>query len=146
MSMKTLSPLLAVALLCASAPLRAQVAAPAPPSAESAPAKPKPSCPCDSGGFKPLTEKAAAVQEYWKARRKVKISVVVSGTGLMLSLLARDGQALQESVAAHDRALEEMRRARRKAEELGALKVTGDDLDGEIEFRLEKGVDYTLAP
>lgn len=144
--MKILSLVLVSGLLSATVPARAQVVVA--PSSEpvQAPAKPKPSCPCESGQFKPLTDKARAVDEYWKARRKVKISAVISGTGMLLSLIARDGQSLQESVAAHDRARQELFEARRKAEALDALKVTGDDIDGDIEFRLEKGVDYTLAP
>jgi len=51
---------------------------------------------------------------------------------------------MQESTETYDRARSEMYAAKSKAESLGALKVTGDDIDGEIEIKLKKGVDYTL--
>lgn len=142
MGMKIASLALAGLMLASAFPLRAQVAAE--PAGKQAPAKPAPSCPCDSSNFKPLTEKARAVEAYWDARRKTKIAAVVGGTGVLLSLLFRSQQGLQESTEAYDRARSEMFAAKAKAESLGALKVTGDDLDGTIEIKLEKGVDYTL--
>lgn len=142
--MKITSLVLAGLMLASAFPVRAQVAAE--PSAKPAPAKPAPSCPCDHYNFKPLTEKARAVEAYWDARRKTKIATVVGGTGLLLSLLFRSQQGLQESTEAYDKARSEMWAAKAKAESLGALKVTGDDMDGTIEFKIVKGVDYTITP
>lgn len=126
--------LLLAAMLIAPVAARAQVA------------KVRATCVCDRGDFKPLTEKARAVEEYWHARRKVKVSEVVSGTGLLFGLLARSPEIVGDASRAHEEALSEMRSARAKAERLGALKVTGDELDGTVEIKLERGVDYSLTP
>jgi len=133
---------LALAALMLVSTASAQVSrAPADPVS---PIKAKPSCVCDQPDFKPLTDKARAVEAYWTARRKTKIASVVGGTGVLLSLLFQSHQGMQESTEAYDRARSEMWTAKAKAEKLGALKVTGDDMDGEIEIKLQKGVDYTL--
>ena len=105
---------------------------------------PKASCPCDNPNFKPLTEKARAAEAYWDARRKVKIATVISGTGAIFSMIFQSQQGLNEATQSYDQARSEMWSAKAKAESLGALKVTGDDMDGTIEFKLRKGVDYTL--
>lgn len=137
--MKTTALFLAALMLVPSA--QAQVAA----SPQAKPAeKPKASCPCDHPDFKPLTGKARAVEAYWDARRKVKVAAVISGTGAIFSLLFQSPGGLRESTESYDQARSEMWRAKAEAESLGALKVTGDDLDGTIEIKLEKGVDYTL--
>lgn len=133
---------LALAALMLASTVSAQVSrAPADPVS---PIIPKPTCVCDQPNFKPLTDKAVAVEAYWTARRKTKIAVVVGGTGVLLSLLFQSPQGMQESTESYDRARSEMWAAKAKAEKLGALKVTGDDLDGDIEIKLKKGVDYTL--
>lgn len=133
---------LALAALMLVSTASAQVSrAPADPVS---PIKVKPTCVCDQPNFKPLTDKAVAVEAYWTARRKTKIAAVVGGTGVLLSLLFQSQNGMRESTESYDRARSEMWAAKAKAESLGALKVTGDDLDGEIEIKLEKGVDYTL--
>lgn len=99
---------------------------------------------CDQPGFKPLTERAVAVQEYWQARRKAKISSVIGGLGLLLSMATQNPRGFRESTEGFERARGEMWRAKEKAVASGALVVRGDDLDGDIEIRLEKGVDYVI--
>jgi hypothetical protein len=133
---------LSVVMAASAFPLRAQVAAVAPPADE----KPKASCPCDNPNFKPLTEKARAVEAYWTARRETKVATVISGTGAIFSLLFRSENGLRQSTEAYDQSRSKMFAAKAKAESLGALKVTGDDMDGTIEFKLQKGVDYTITP
>ena len=144
MSMKITSLALATLMLVSAFPLRAQVSAE--PSAKPAPAKTEATCPCDHYNFKPLTDKARAVEAYWDARRKTKIAAVIGGTGALLSLLFMSEQGLRDSTEGYDRARSEMWAAKAKAESLDALKVTGDDLDGDIEIKLKKGIDYTLTP
>ncbi len=142
--MKPTSLALAALIFASAFPLRAQVAAE--PAGKPAPAKPAASCPCDNAYFKPLTEKARAVEAYWDARRKTKIATVVAGTGALFSLLLRSPNGMRESTEAYERARSEMWTAKAKAESLGALKVTGDDIDGVIEFKIKAGVDYTVKP
>jgi hypothetical protein len=104
-----------------------------------------PSCVCDSPGFHAITPKAEAAAEYWQARRKAKVSTIVSGTAVLFSLLGSNQNAMAGAIEEHEKIRSEMFAAKAKAEKLGALKVTGDDLDGgKIEFKLEKGVDYSL--
>ncbi|MBI2387434.1 MAG: hypothetical protein HYV14_15705 [Elusimicrobia bacterium] len=134
---------LAVALLTAASalPLRAQVnAAPQPAPVE----KPKPSCPCDSSNFKPLTDKARAVEAYWDARRSYRSARTIAGTAALFAMFSRNGGLMNEAQNTLSDASSRLFSARAKAEQLGALKVTGDDLDGAIEIKLRKGVDYTL--
>jgi len=137
--MKITALLLAALILSTTA--QAQVA-----TVPQAPEKAKATCPCDNPNFKPLTDKARAVEAYWSARRKTKIATVVGGTGVLLSLLFQSQNGLRESTDTYDRARSEMWSAKSKAESLGALKVTGDDMDGDIQIKLTKGVDYTLTP
>ena len=141
--MKTTALILAVMMTAAVSSLQAQVVA-APSGTTAVPVAPKASCPCDNPNFKPLTDKARAAETYWDARRKVKVATVISGTGAIFSLLFQSQQGLNEATQSYDQARSEMWSAKAKAESLGALKVTGDDLDGTIEFKLVKGVDYTL--
>lgn len=132
--------LLAAAVILCAFPVRAQVGR--------APAieKDEPSCVCDRGGFKPITDKAVAVQEYWQARRKVKMSTMIAGTAMLFNLLTQNQNAMARNVQDHEVVRSEMFRAKARAEALDALKVTGDDLDGEIEIKLKKGVDYEIEP
>ncbi len=134
----------ALAALMLVSTTQAQVAGKSSPGSADPVEKPKPTCVCDNPNFKPLTEKAVAVKAYWEARRKTKIATVVGGAGVLLSLLFQSQQGIQESTETYDRARSEMWSAKAKAESLGALKVTGDDMDGDIEIKLQKGVDYTL--
>lgn len=141
----------AAALLASAAlPLRAQVEAALPASAvpaQAAPAAPKPSCPCDVYGFTPLTEKAKAAQEYWKARSKAKVARDVSSIFFLFGAMAHDGAAVNEAQDSYGRAMNELYRARAKAEGEGAVKVVGDDLsEASITFLLKKGVDYVVKP
>lgn len=135
---------LALAALMLVSTASAQVAGKSAPSSAAPVEKPKATCVCDNPSFKPLTDKARAVEAYWTARRKTKIATVVGGTGALLSLLFQNLNGMRESTETYDRARSEMWSAKAKAESLGALKVTGDDMDGDIEIKLKKGVDYTL--
>lgn len=130
--------------------LRAEMmAAPTPlpsPAAQTSAEKPEAKCVCDHPHFQALTDKARAVQAYWEARREVKTSAVISGTGALFSLLLMNTEGIRESTESYERSRSKMFAARAKAEGLGALKVTGDDRDGQIEFKIEKGVDYVLTP
>ncbi len=141
--MKIIALILSVLMTAAVMPLQAQVVA-APSGTPAVPPVAKPSCPCDNPNFKPLTDKARAAEAYWNARRKVKVSTVISGTAALFSLLLQSQQGLNEATQSYDHARSEMWEAKATAEKLGALKVTGDDIDGTIEFKLVKGVDYTL--
>ncbi len=134
---------LVLAAAAAASPLRAQTAAGTPGGAAPA-AKPAPSCVCDQPGFKPLTERAVAVQEYWDARRKTKISSVIGGLGLLFSMATQNPRGFRESTESYDRTRREMWRAKEKAVASGALVVRGDDFDGDIEIRLTKDVDYVI--
>ena len=137
---------LAVLLLAASLPLRAQNAPPTLPPAAGAPvAKPQAACPCDDYKFKPLNDKARAVAEYWVARRKYKSTSGVAGVVGLFAILAHHGGALQEAQNALTNAQSELAAARAKAESLGGIKTTGGD-DKTVEIKLKKGVDYTLTP
>lgn len=136
-----------IALVLAFSTLSAPLFAEPVPSAGApdAPAeKPKPTCVCDQPGFKPITARAVAVQEYWQARRKTKIASVVGGIGVIFSVIARSEQGMRESTEGYDQARHEMWRAKDKATAAGALVVRGDDLDGDIEIKLVKGVDYII--
>ena len=140
--MKTARLLLAALLTLSALPLRAQVVAA--PGAKPAPKKVE--CPCSAYGYKPLTDKARAVDEYWKARRKAKISAVVSGFGLLFGMAGRSPELAGGSLDSYNRVRADLDEARARAVELKALRVTGDDLeDGSIEFLIEKGVDYEIA-
>ena len=81
-------------------------------------------------------------KEYWDARRKTKIAVVIGGTGAAFSLLFGDLGRANEAAEVYNRAHAEMITAKTKAVALGAVTVVGDDLKGEITFHLKKGVDY----
>ena len=140
--MKIIALIVAFSTLCA--PLYAEPV-PAPNAPEAPAEKPKQTCVCDQYGFKPLTAKAVAVNEYWAARRKAKAAGVIGGLGVLFSVIARSEQGLRESTQAYDDARHEMWAAKNKAVSLGALVVRGDDLDGgDIEIKLTKGVDYTI--
>ncbi|MBI5199989.1 MAG: hypothetical protein HY925_00250 [Elusimicrobia bacterium] len=108
--------------------------------------KPKASCPCDQAYFKPLTEKGKAAAEYWQARRHLKSATAVSGTFLLLALAFRDGNTVREAEESYNKAASELAIARDRAEALGAVKVTGGDIEGTIEFKIVEGVDYTVTP
>lgn len=142
--MKTIA--LAVAFLAAASalPLRAQVvASPTPGTAK--PAEPvKATCPCDSSNFKPLTDKPRAVEAYWDARRSYRSARTVATTAALFAYFSRNGGLMNEAQNTLSDASSKLHAARTKAEQLGALKVTGDDIDGTIEIKLQKGVDYTL--
>lgn len=134
---------LALVVLTVTLPLRAEPV-PAPNAPEAPAEKPKPTCVCDQPGFKPVTARAVAVQEYWQARRKTKTASVIGGIGVIFSLIARSEQGMRESTEGYDQARHEMWRAKDKAVSMGALVVRGDDLDGDIEIKLTKGVDYVI--
>lgn len=138
--MKTIA-LLTVVLAGISLPARAQVST-VPAQTE----KPKATCVCDATSFKPLTEKAKAVEAYWDARRKVKTATFIGGLGAIFGVIAQDPRIIAKSTEGYDQIRSEMYSAKAKAEGLGALKVTGDDIDGTIEIKLVKGVDYTVQP
>jgi hypothetical protein len=135
---------LAVVAATLSAPLHAEPA-PRPIDGQAPAEKPAATCVCDQPGFKPVTERAVAVKEYWEARRKTKISAVVGGIGVLFSMIAQSPHGLRESTEGYEQARSEMWAARRKAEAAGALVVRGDDLDGDIEIKLVKGVDYVIG-
>lgn len=140
MAMKTIA--LAVALLTVASvlPLRAQVAAtPQPAPVE----KPKPTCPCDNSNFKPLTDKARAVEAYWDARRKYNVASTLAGTVALFALISQNRQALYEAQESLNAASSELAVARAKALSLKGIKVVDGD-DKTVEVLLEKGVDYTL--
>lgn len=140
--MKTIALVLVALIVASGVPARAQVAAG---SAAKPVEKPKPTCVCDAYNFKPLTEKAKAVEAYWDARRTVKTAGVIGGLGLLFGLATRDAGVVNQSEQGYSQAQSKMLDAKLKAEQLGALKVTGDDLDGQIEIKLVKGVDYELT-
>ncbi len=130
-------------LLSASAlPLHAQVVA-APTGTPSAPAKPEPSCPCESANFKPLNDKARAVAEYWAARRSYNIAGNIAGTAALFALLTHDGGLMNEAQNSLSKAGRELDAARSKALSLDGIKMTDGD-DKTVELKLKKGVDYTL--
>ncbi len=131
--MKTIA-LLAVVLAAFALPAQAQEA------------KPKATCVCTAPNFKPLTEKAKAVEAYWDARRKVKTATFIGGIGAIFGVITQDPRVLQKSTEGYEQIQSEMYAAKAKAEQLGGLKVTGDDIGGTIEIKLVKGVDYTLQP
>lgn len=134
--------LLAALLLASTIPAGAQSSS-APAPAETP--KPTVSCPCDSPRFKPLTDKALAVVEYWSARRKLKLTAGFSGIFLLFGVATRDPRAVNEAQDAYSKAGADLAAARTKAESLDALRVGGDDLDGPIEFRIKEGTDYLLT-
>ncbi|UPT72844.1 MAG: hypothetical protein M0D55_13050 [Elusimicrobiota bacterium] len=138
--MKITALVLAVATF--ALPVRAQVAVQPAPAAPAE--KPSPKCVCDQPGFKPITPGAVAVAEYWQARRKTKISAVVGGFGAIFSLLSQNPNTMREATEGYDAARREMWAAKSRAEAAGALIVRGDDLDGDIEIKLVKGVDYVI--
>jgi len=139
--MKTIALALAFLTVASALPLRAQVVAvPQPAPVE----KVKPTCPCDSSNFKPLTEKARAVEAYWDARRSYRSARTIAGTAALFAYFSRNGGLMNEAQNTLSDASSKLHSARTKAEQLGALKVTGDDIDGTIEIKLQKGVDYTL--
>lgn len=141
MAMKTIALAVAFLTVASALPLRAQVnAAPQPAPVE----KVKPTCPCDSSNFKPLTDKARAVEAYWDARRSYRSARTIAGTAGLFAILSRNGGLMNEAQNTLSDASSKLHSARAKAESLGALKVTGDDIDGTIEIKLQKGVDYTL--
>lgn len=141
MAMKITAFAAAALVLACAFPLRAQVAAaPQPAPVE----KPKPTCPCDSSNFKPLTEKARAVEAYWDARRSYRSARTIAGTAGLFAILTRNGGLMNEAQNTLSEAESKLFAARAKAEQFGALKVTGDDIDGTIEIKLQKGVDYTI--
>lgn len=140
MNMKTTALLLAGLMLTSALPLRAQVAAtPQPAPVE----KPKPSCPCDRSNFKPLTDKARAVEAYWDARRKYNVASTFAGTVALFALIAKDRKTLYEAQEALNAASSELAVARAKALSLKGIKVVDGD-DKTVELLLEKDVDYTL--
>lgn len=140
--MRTARLLLAALLTLSALPLGAQVVA----APDAKPAPKKAECPCSTYGYKPLTEKAKAVDEYWKARRKAKVSAVVSGFGLLFGLAGQSPELANGAVNSYGQVRAELDAARAKAVQLKALRVTGDDLeDGAVEFLIEKGVDYEIA-
>jgi hypothetical protein len=139
--MKTIALAAAFMTLASALPLRAQVVAPPQPAPV---AKPKPTCPCDSSNFKPLTDKARAVEAYWDARRSYRSARTIAGTAGLFAILSRNAGLMNEAQNTLSDAESKLFAARAKAEQLGALKVTGDDVDGTIEIKLVKGVDYTL--
>lgn len=124
--------LLLAAMLLAPA-VRAQVAA--------APEKPKASCPCDNSSFKPLTDKARAVEAYWDARREYKVAKTIAETAALIAIFSRNGGLMNEAQNSLSTAESKLWAARRKAAELGGIK--GED-DQTVEIKLQKGVDYTL--
>lgn len=139
--MKTIALAVALLTVASALPLRAQVvAAPQPAPVE----KVKPTCPCDSSSFKPLTDKARAVEAYWDARRSYRSARTIAGTAALFAMFSRNGGLMNEAQNTLSDASSKLHVARTKAEILGALKVTGDDIDGTIEIKLQKGVDYTL--
>jgi hypothetical protein len=140
MGMKTTALLLAGLMLASALPLRAQVA-----SGPVVPAKPKATCVCSSPGFKPLNDKAAAVAEYWAARRKYKTASTMIGTFGFFAILARDVRAINDAQNALGSASAELQAARTKAENLDGIKTTNGD-DETVEIKLVKGVDYTTTP
>lgn len=140
--MKTIA-LLAAVLAASALPVRAQVVAV---PQQEALKKPKATCVCDASTFKPLTEKAKAVEAYWDARGKVKTATFIGGIGAIFGVIAQDPRIIAKSTEGYEQIRSEMYSAKAKAESLGALKVTGDDLDGTIEIKLVKGVDYTVQP
>lgn len=136
--MRYLSAALAAFLLFSALPSRAQVEA----NPES---KPEPKCVCSAYNFKPLTEKAKAVAEYWDARREYKSASTVAGLAALFGVLARDGNALNAAQNTLDNAANKLSPLRMKAEQLGGIKLTNGD-DKTVEIKLEKGVDYVLTP
>ncbi|MCR4294498.1 MAG: hypothetical protein NUW21_03115, partial [Elusimicrobia bacterium] len=140
-SMKTTALLLAGLMLASAVPLRAQVVA-GPAAGTAAPVK-KPSCPCDNSGFKPLTDKARAVEAYWDARRKYNVASTIAGTVALFALISQNRQALYEAQESLNAASSELAVARAKALSLKGIKVVDGD-DKTVELLLEKGVDYTL--
>ncbi len=139
MRMKTTALLLA-GLLLSALPLRAQEAAtPQPAPVE----RPKPTCPCDSSNFKPLTDKARAVEAYWDARRKYNVASTIAGTVAIFALLSQDRKTLHEAQESLNAASSELAVARAKALSLKGIKVVDGD-DKTVELLLVKDVDYTL--
>jgi hypothetical protein len=135
---------LAGLMLASALPLHAQVQ-----RAQAGPAtpveKPEPKCVCDQASFKPLTEKARAVAAYWEARREYKSASTVAGIAALYAILAHDGGTMNEAQNTLSNAEQKLYPLRMKAEQLGGIKLTGGD-DKTVEIKLEKGVDYTLAP
>lgn len=126
--------LLLAALLLAQA-VKAQVAA--------APEKPKASCPCDNSSFKPLTDKARAVEAYWDARREYKVAKTIAETAALIAIFSRNGGLMNEAQNSMSTAESKLYAARMKAAGLKGIVVKGDD-DATVEIKLQKGVDYTL--
>lgn len=105
--------------------------------------KSRSTCPCDRDGFKPITPKARAVAEYWRARRKYRTTSTVAGSLAIFGVLAHDQSALREAENAQLEAERELEAARTKATELDGIKVL-DPKDKDVEIKLQPGVDYTL--
>ena len=131
---------LAAVLMASSFPLQAQVVAPQAPKQA-----PEATCDCDHYNFKPLTEKAVAVEAYWKARRKYKIAGTLATTMAIFGLMARDGRAVNEAQNGLSNAASELNAARAKAVSLQGIKIDGED-DKTVEILMKKGVDYTIRP
>jgi hypothetical protein len=142
--MKKISLALAVLMLASSLPLRAQVVAGSRAATVAEPVK-EATCPCDQSNFKPLTDKARAVAEYWDARRRYKSASTVAGAVALFAIIARDGNAMNEAQNTLSAASTELHTARDKAVALDGIKVTDGD-DKTVELKLQKGVDYTLTP
>lgn len=135
--------LVSLALLSGFAPVAvsAQTVSPS----ASAPKKIEETCPCSDYRFVAKTEKAKAVAEYWKAKRKVKSATWIGTFALFGAILSqRPTQTLNEAQDGLGQAEGEMESARSRAQSLGGLKVTGTGDDVQVTFTLQKGVDYTL--
>ena len=122
--------------------LQAQVVA-SPSGTTVVPAVPKATCPCDNPNFKPLTEKARAVQAYWEARRDYNVASTIAGTAALFALFTRSGGLMNEAQNTLSNAENKLFTARTKAESLKGIKLTDGD-DKTVQIKLEKGVDYTL--
>lgn len=135
---------LAGLLLASALPLRAQVVR-AQAGSSTPVEKPEPRCVCDQSSFKPLTEKAKAVAEYWEARRYYKSASTVAGIAVLFAALdpRSSGEALNAAQNTLNDAANKLYPLRMKAEQLGGIKLINGD-DKTVEIKLEKGVDYTL--